>query len=240
MVARFLMAREIAHIPDGCAIVLAAETSLIPCGAFVTHALVEKGDAISLVECSPLGGDVFGTGSAIDLAEGATIATVRAAPGTLMLAAGAVTSALMAGAMARVLEMSLRYAGERQQFGRPLGKFQAIQQQLAVLAEQVISSQVAARTAFSGKGFELAKVAAAKCRTSEAATQVCAISHAVHGAIGATAEFDLQLYTRRLKQWQVAFGSDSYWAERLGNLRIASGCETTADFIRTNLAYCEA
>ena len=139
--------------------------------------------------------------------------------------------------MARVLDMTLRHAIERKQFGRSLGKFQAIQQQLAVLAEQVISAQVAARSAFEGESFDASRVAAAKCRANEAAGLVCNIAHAVHGAIGATAEFDLQLYTRRIKQGQLAFGSETYWGERLGMLRIKAATPTTADFLRLHLAY---
>ena len=63
-----------------------------------------------------------------------------------------------------------------------------------------------------------------------------AIAHAVHAAIGVTEEFDLQLYSRRLKQWQLAYGSEDYWSAQLGRLRAGSGCETTADFIRDHLA----
>lgn len=73
-------------------------------------------------------------------------------------------------------------------------------------------------------------------RTNEAATVVCNIAHAIHGAIGVTWEFDLQLYTRRLKQWQMAFGSEVFWGARLGAARISAPVDTTADFLRIHLA----
>jgi acyl-CoA dehydrogenase len=60
------------------------------------------------------------------------------------------------------------------------------------------------------------RVAVAKARTSEAALEVAALAHSIHGAIGFTAEFDLQLYTRRLHAWRQAAGSESYWQEVLG------------------------
>lgn len=237
MIARGLVVQGGAAVPDGAVVVLAGASNVLPGGRFASHALVERDGAPVLIEARGTGPDLFRLGGSSGLDEGAVIAALPATPGTVLLAAAAVTSALMAGAMARVLEMTLAYAGDRQQFGRPLGKFQAIQQNLAVLAEQVISAQVAARGAFQGEAFDEARVAAAKCRANEAATVVCNHAHAIHGAIGATAEFDLQLYTRRIKQGQLAFGSESYWGERLGRLRIAAGSETTADYLRENLAY---
>ena len=58
--------------------------------------------------------------------------------------AAAITAAQMAGAMDTVLNITVRYAGERSQFGRPIGKFQAVQQQLSVLAELATASRVGA------------------------------------------------------------------------------------------------
>jgi acyl-CoA dehydrogenase len=63
---------------------------------------------------------------------------------------------------------------------------------------------------------ERLRVAVAKARTSEAALEVAALGHAIHGAIGFTAEFDLQLLTRRLHAWRQAGGSESYWHTVLG------------------------
>ncbi|KFG90913.1 Acyl-CoA dehydrogenase [Sphingobium herbicidovorans NBRC 16415] len=237
MVARGLAASHGLTMPDYAIVVLAGAGHVVPGARFATHALVEQNGALAFAAMAETESDLFGTGAVAALKLGSGVSGDGTGADTVQLAAAAVASAQMAGAMARVLDMTISFAGERQQFGRPLGKFQAIQQQLAVLAEQVISSQVAARGAFAGARFDRARVAAAKCRTSEAVTIVCNIAHAVHGAIGVTAEFDLQLYTRRLKQWQLAFGSESYWARKLGRLRVAAATPTTADFLRQNLAW---
>lgn len=235
MVARGMLGAEGASVPPGAAILLAGSSSIYPCARLASHALIEREGNPVLIAISTEGDDVFGTAAASALSEGAVVARLGSDPDAVTLASAGVASGLMAGAMARVLEMSLNYASERKQFGRSLGKFQAIQQQLAILAEQVLSAQVAARSAFVGMKFDPIRVAAAKCRANEAATIVCNISHAIHGAIGVTREFDLQLYTRRIKQWQLAFGSESYWGGRLGLARLASGASLTSDFLRLQL-----
>lgn len=237
MVARALLTRQGVHPPAGTGIVLAGSGNCIPFGRYATHALLPYAGSVALMQTKVIGPDLFNTGAATALEAGAVIATLDIDPDRILCAAAAIASAQMAGAMGRLLVMTLGYAGDRQQFGRPLGKFQAIQQQLAVLAEQIISAQVAARSAFVGEAFDPVRVAAAKCRCNEAATVACNIAHAVHGAIGVTEEFDLQLYTRRIKQWQLAFGSESYWAGRLGHARIAAASATTADFLRIHLAH---
>jgi acyl-CoA dehydrogenase len=76
----------------------------------------------------------------------------------------------------------------------------------------------------------------AKTRSSEASRDVVAIAHAVHGAIGVTEEYDLQLLTRRLKEWQLAFGSESYWAGMLGAARRSASEQSSADFVRQALS----
>ena len=160
------------------------------------------------------------------------VVTMEAGDIDLNVIAAGLTAAKIAGAIRRLLDLSPQYAEQRQQFGRSLGRFQAIQQQLAVMAEQVVSAKVAANMGMSGTHFDPLKVALAKCRTSEASHQVCAIAHAVHGAIGITEEYDLQLLTRRIKQWQLAFGSEGYWAGRIGAARLSQRSGTSADFIR--------
>src|SRR5580693_4040626 len=65
--------------------------------------------------------------------------------------AAAVTAARMAGAMERLQEITLEWAATRKQFGREIGKFQAIQHQIAVLAEEVTAARMAAQIAFTGE-----------------------------------------------------------------------------------------
>jgi alkylation response protein AidB-like acyl-CoA dehydrogenase len=150
------------------------------------------------------------------------------------LHAGALLSAaLMAGAMQRVLGATLAYANDREQFGKSIGKFQAVQQQLSVMAEQVFAARMAAEIGCASDGIapHPLRAALAKARASEAADKVVAIAHAVHGAIGVTAEYDLQLYTRRLQEWRGDFGSQAYWHAQLGQALLAAPQATTLQFL---------
>lgn len=136
-------------------------------------------------------------------------------------------SAQMAGALRALLELSVQYVGERKQFGKPIGAFQAIQQQLAVLAEQAAAASMAAEAAFaeSREGLADFTIAVAKVSAGDAASQGAAIAHGVHGAIGFTQEYALQLYTRRLWAWRSEFGSLGHWAQRLGRHVCLAGSE---------------
>lgn len=152
--------------------------------------------------------------------QGATPALrVETPPGGSALEAGAaLRTAQIAGGIGRVLDLAVQYAGERVQFGKPIGRFQAIQQQLAVLGELAAASAMAAELACDAPGTVLdpVRVACAKTRASEAAGAAAAIGHAVHGAIGVTEEHDLQLFTRRLWAWRLDFGSDAHWSAAIG------------------------
>ncbi len=127
-------------------------------------------------------------------------------------------SAQMAGALEAALDLSTRYATERVQFGKPISTFQAIQHQLAQMAQQTGSAIVSAEAAFTESDGPLAawQIAAAKVCGAEAAGTVAAMAHAVHGAIGFTHEHALQLGTRRLWAWRSEFGNLGHWAQRLG------------------------
>ncbi|QIE55035.1 acyl-CoA dehydrogenase [Pikeienuella piscinae] len=129
----------------------------------------------------------------------------------------------LAGAMEATLDLTVSYAREREQFGRPIGKFQAIQQNLAVMAAQTAAARAAAdmaadalpRALSAPEDFALI-AGAAKLRASEAAGTVAAIAHQTHGAIGFTQEYQLHPLTRRLWAWRDEYGSEGVWAERLG------------------------
>lgn len=142
----------------------------------------------------------------------------------------AATVSLMAGAMGQALALSIEHVNMRQQFGRPLGKFQAVQQSLAVMACEVAAVDAAAAamaarldaTAFDvdAAGFE---IAAAKLRANRAVGIVTAVAHQVHGAIGFTREYDLHRMTIPLMRWRGEHGNDAYWAQRLGRHVAALG-----------------
>ncbi len=143
-------------------------------------------------------------------------------------------AAQMAGAMQQVLDMTLHYANQRVQFGRPIGKFQAIQHQLAVMAEQTLAARMAAQIGCASSGLlpDRLRAAIAKARTSEAAVEVAALSHSIHGAIGFTHEFDLQIYTRRLHHWRLGAGSESHWHDVLGAALVDNHAGLALDLIR--------
>jgi acyl-CoA dehydrogenase len=127
-------------------------------------------------------------------------------------------AAQIAGALDAVLGLSIAYANERQQFGRPIGKFQAVQQSLAVLAEEAAAANCAGQAAASALDLGDAglEMPAAKLRANMAAGRGGAIAHQVHGAIGFTREHPLNRFTRRLIAWRSEFGGDRLWSARLG------------------------
>ncbi len=145
----------------------------------------------------------------------------------IILALGALVRAvMMAGAMESLLELSVRYATERQQFGRPIARFQAIQQQLAVLAgEAAVCGRAADAVAERVDDLDPLEVAVAKARIGEAVGIATDIAHQVHGAMGYTMEHGLNLRTRRLWSWRDEFGNETYWQRRLGEAVVAMGCD---------------
>src|SRR5215831_14371772 len=132
------------------------------------------------------------------------------------------------GAIEAVLALSVTYARERVQFGRPLAQFQAIQQQLAVLAEERAAANAAAQAACraADRGEASFEIAAAKLRANIAAASAASIAHQVHGAMGFTAEYSLQRFTRRLWAWRSEFGNERYWADDIGTRVAARGADT--------------
>ncbi|KJS20662.1 MAG: hypothetical protein VR78_01110 [Hoeflea sp. BRH_c9] len=135
---------------------------------------------------------------------------------TLARLAALARAVQMAGALTRVRDMTINYAQERVQFGRPLGKFQAIQQTIAVLASDAAAAEAAAVVGLKSPEDPLA-VAVAKSRTGEAAGRAAGIAHQVHGAMGFTHEHPLHYLTRRLWSWRDECGNERYWNTLLGN-----------------------
>jgi acyl-CoA dehydrogenase len=151
-------------------------------------------------------------------------------PANAMKLYGALVRACqMAGALGYLSTQSVAYANERTQFGKPIGKFQAIQQQLAVLSTQaaacgVITDHACAQV--DKRGADAAfEIAAAKIRVDDASSVATSIAHQVHGAIGFTYEHGLHFATRRLWSWRAEFGAGRDWAETLGRETIAAGAD---------------
>lgn len=129
----------------------------------------------------------------------------------------------MAGALERLTNQSVAYANERSQFGKPIGKFQAIQQQLAVLATQAAAAGMATNHACARADRNLSdagavfEIAIAKIRVDDASGIATPIAHQVHGAIGFTYEHALHFSTRRLWAWRAEYGAGRDWAQWLGH-----------------------
>lgn len=157
--------------------------------------------------------------------------------GSLRLRGALSRAALISGALARISELTLRYTGERQQFGRPIARFQAVQTHLVTIAEEAqlagLATEVAALNARPEPSFF--DVAAAKTATGAAATIVARASHQAHGAIGMTKEYELGQLTRRLWSWREEFGSERYWSRALGRQLAEAGADELWPRISTGL-----
>lgn len=213
----------------------------VPYGTIATHVLADDGTDLLLFDAARaerLAAGVHRSQSAtLRLGDASGPRRYPRQPEALEAFGAALHAALIAGAMGRAFDMALQYGNDRVQFGKSIGKFQAVQHQLAVMAEQVAASRIAAEAAFrtGGKAPRRLAAAMAKARTSEAVTPVAEIAHAVHGAIGVTQECDLQLLTRRLHEWRIDHGSEVHWHRMVGEAFIMKPLPVV-EFIRTAAA----
>ncbi|MED5359848.1 MAG: acyl-CoA dehydrogenase family protein [Pseudomonadota bacterium] len=146
---------------------------------------------------------------------------------TVALYGAMVRSAQMAGALERIIEDTLQYTMDRTQFGKQIGKFQVIQQNMAMAAAEVAAAVMAAQNAYRAaeQGPPDFEAACAKVLAGEAAGMATDICHETHGAIGFTYEHHLHFFTRRLWSWRGEFGAESEWAEQLGRRAAARGAD---------------
>ncbi|TKJ27872.1 acyl-CoA dehydrogenase family protein [Blastococcus sp. CCUG 61487] len=133
----------------------------------------------------------------------------------------------LTAALEQVLAWTVQYAGERQQFGRPLAKFQAIQMELAEMAGEVTAvtalTDAAVQALHHGSGDFWLAAAAAKVRAGAAVEVVARLAHQVHGAIGFTQEHRLHHLTKRLWSWRDEAGSELLWSRVLAQGLLADG-----------------
>lgn len=123
--------------------------------------------------------------------------------------------ALMTGAIDKINDLTIQYTNEREQFGRPIHRFQLVQQHIVHLAGET----AIALAAFNNVTDALLtnpngnEVAYARLRLEEAIQTVATIAHQVHAAIGTTHEHSLHQYTRRLWSWRDEGTSTAYWSD---------------------------
>lgn len=207
-----------------------------PWGRKASRVVIDVDDGVACLNVAQatvrLGANPAGEPRDTFVFEGAAVQTGKSAIGAL--AAGAlVRVAQIAGALDTALSLSIQYANERSQFGKQIGKFQAVQQALATFAEEAAAvncaGEAAARAANrDDAGFE---IGAAKLRANMAAAVGASVAHQVHGAIGFTHEHRLHIFTRRLIAWRSEFGGERYWAERIGAEVCARGADALWPFL---------
>ena len=162
-------------------------------------------------------------------------------PDTLLVHLALARAAALAGALETVLRLTLEYVQMRQQFGKPISGFQAVQHQLAVLAGEVAAAQRATDAALDAVGTPALalEVAAAKARVGEAAGIAAGIAHQMHGAMGFTHEHHLHHFTRRLWAWRDEYGNETYWQRRLGRSFATAGADGAWPLLTDSLATAE-
>ena len=139
----------------------------------------------------------------------------------------------MAGASDRIRDITVRYTGERQQFGKPIGRFPGVQQHVVSVAQQAAMLEMAAdlvcaaAAADPGLAGEAAafQVAAATSVAADAATIATAAAHQAHGAMGMTQEYPLHSLTRRLWAWTREYGTGTQSADELGAIVADAGAD---------------
>jgi alkylation response protein AidB-like acyl-CoA dehydrogenase len=158
---------------------------------------------------------------------------VAAAPGTMLgdpgratellaslLRRGAVGAAAeMLGAARRCLDMAVGYAKVREQFGQPIGSFQAIRHKCSEMLLEVENSHSAVYYAAwaldAGADDEVLAASVAKAYVGDASRKVCGEAIQVHGGIGFTWEYDLHIYFKRAKALEAMYGDADYHREQI-------------------------
>jgi alkylation response protein AidB-like acyl-CoA dehydrogenase len=218
---------------------LSGQARGVPFAKDSKHLAVLAGSAVALVEtsaCRLSGGTSLASEPSntvtFDRVKPLAVAKADVDQTALMLMGCTIRAVETAGALEAVLDFTVRYANERVAFEKPIGKFQAVQHNLARLAGEVSAAMTAAHSAADaiarGGAFDDAiflEATAAKIRSAEAAQEGAAIAHQVHGAIGFTREHILHRYTLRMLSWRDDFGNESYWAAELGNRIAARGAD---------------
>ncbi len=132
--------------------------------------------------------------------------------------------AKMTGALEKAKELTVQYSKEREQFGRPIHRFQLVQQHIAILAGETAITNTSVDNMISAlaEGREENEVALARLRIEESSRIVVTSAHQVHAAIGVTHEHSLHHYTRRLWSWREEGYTSYYWKKKLAQALLQS------------------
>ena len=199
-----------------------ADVILVPALAGASPALFAVETSAPGVSVTPLTSMDPGLRLSTVTLEGAAVATEARLPsgGALdfLLQRGAIGAAAeMLGAARRCLDMAVDYAKVREQFGQPIGSFQAIRHKCADMLLDVENSFAAVYYAAWSleHGADDGPLAAsvAKAYVSDAARKVCGDAIQVHGGIGFTWEYDLHLYFKRAKALEPLYGDADHHRE---------------------------
>ncbi len=153
-------------------------------------------------------------------AVGASPGRAAAALGRLKLRLAALLAADMVGGADAVLDMTVRYVAEREQFGVKLGTFQAVQQMVASMAIALEGARHVTRQALwrLAEGLDAEReVAIAKAWTGRAYTEITLLAHQLHGGAGYVVEHDLHRYSARAKAAELRLGSPEEWLATLAD-----------------------
>ncbi len=133
-------------------------------------------------------------------------------------------AAQQVGVAQQLVDLAVAYACEREQFGKPIGSFQAIKHLLANVAVRIeFARPVLARAAFSvstGAASRSTDASHAKAAACEAAVAAAKTSLQVHGAIGYTWEVDLQIWMKKAWALDKSWGSPSFHRARIAEALI--------------------
>ncbi len=137
------------------------------------------------------------------------------------------TAAQAIGVTEQLLEIAVSYAKQREQFGRPIGSFQALQHKLADVKVKLEYARPvvykAAHSVATGIATRAVDVSHAKLAATEAAAFAARVALQVHGAIGYTWEQDLHLWMRRAGSLERDFGDATFHLGRVSAFVLADG-----------------
>lgn len=225
-------------VVSGDAVELDGQVARVPWGATASAVLVRAtsaaGDDVWVLVPSDTAGATWEEGRSIagEPRDTLTLSGVRLPVESVVDGAGSARlelalfrAAQALGALEAALASTIEHVTTRQQFGRPLVKFQAVAGLLAQMASEYALARVAVEQAVAaageGSADAAARIAAARVVIDRASTVGARIAHQLHAAMGITREHALHLSTRRLWSWRDEEGTGRAWATRLGRELVA-------------------